>query len=344
MALRESIKKSRFVTSNKESGSKASYPALRLKQNNQVFYFSTIPVADIFPFSFVARRQEDPIEGFQRNLSDQRAVDIANYLDNSVGSIPTNIVLSAQDSAELEYDSRSKSLKYRRLSKAFLVLDGQHRLYGYGQTKKKHRIPVAIYENLSRKEEAALFIDINTNQRGVPAALLLDIKQVAERESENERSLRLFFDKLQQDSGSPLCGLLSPAASARGKVSRVTFNRGVSYILESPIMSKLSQEKQYELVRNYFVGVEEALQTPGLLVRSAYFEAFCALFDDATRVSRTKFQDYKLDSLKDVLAPINNIDLEVVATGGKTKVTKTTILTVLKQAISGKFEISDDMI
>jgi DNA sulfur modification protein DndB len=332
------------VTSNKQIGTKASYPALRLKQNDQIFYFSTIPVEEIFPFCFVARRQEDPIEGFQRNLSDQRALDIADYLDNSVGSIPTNIVLSAQDSAELEYDSRTKSLKYRRVPKAFLVLDGQHRLYGYGQTKKKHRIPVAIYENLSRKEEAALFIDINTNQRGVPAALLLDIKQVAERESQNERTLRLFFDKLQQDHLSPYCGLLSPSTSARGKISRVTFNRGIAIILESQIMNKLSQEKQYELIRNFFIASEEALRKPELLIRSTYFESFCGLFDDATRISRTKFQNYKLESLKGVLAPINNVDLEALVTGGKSKVTKSTIITVLKQAISGQFEISEDMI
>src|SRR5580700_4418019 len=76
----------------------------------------------------VAGRQEDPKEGFQRRLDYQRARDIARYLDDSVGSIPTNIVLSAQPEAEVQYNSKSKLIKFRRLPKGFLVLDGQHRL------------------------------------------------------------------------------------------------------------------------------------------------------------------------------------------------------------------------
>ena len=50
-------------------------------------------------------------------------------------------------------------------------------------------IMVSIYENLSRAEETRLFIDINTKQVGVPAALLLDIKQLAQIEGERDTTL-----------------------------------------------------------------------------------------------------------------------------------------------------------
>ena len=139
-----------------------------MTQNNQKFYLATLLVEDIFPYCFVSRRDADPIAGFQRTLSESRAADIARYLDNGQGSIPTNLVLSAQPEAELEYNSKIKTIRFKRVSKSFLVLDGQHRLFGYGQTKKKHRVPVAIYEGLSRKEEAALFIDINTKSKRRP--------------------------------------------------------------------------------------------------------------------------------------------------------------------------------
>jgi DNA sulfur modification protein DndB len=159
------------------------YPALLITQNSRRFYFTTIPVDDLFPYCFVARRDEEPEVGFQRALNESRADDIAAYLAAGTGSIPSNVVLSAQDTAEFAYDSRAKSVSFRREPGSFLVLDGQHRLWGYNKCSVRHRVPVAIYDGLTRAAEAKLFIDINTTQRGVPAALLLDIKNLAEMES-----------------------------------------------------------------------------------------------------------------------------------------------------------------
>ena len=303
-----------------------------------------MPAEDIFPYCFVASRNEDPVQGFQRTLSSERARDIARYLDQSQGSIPTNIVLSAQEVSQFTYNSKTKSVRYKRFPKSFLVLDGQHRLFGYGLTKKKHRVPVAIYEGLSRSEEAALFIDINTNQRGVPAALLLDIKQVAEQESENEIALRKIFDRLNDDPKSPLNGYLSAAHSAKGKISRVTFNRAVVSILNNPVIIRLSEDKQYKLILNYFIALENGLRNASLLRKQAYFEAFCEFFHDVVRLSREAFQDYRLTSLTEVIAPLRNIDLDNLPTFGKTLVSKATINEVLKNTLLGQIEVSDDMV
>src|SRR5271170_138862 len=204
---------------------KPAYPALLLTQNKHRFYFCTIPVDDLFEYCFVARREEDAQQGFQRALSEGRADDISRYLSSGNGSIPTNVVLSAQSEAGLQYKARSKQLAFSRIPRAFLVLDGQHRLWGYSKCPVKHRVPVAIYDGLSRAEEAKLFIDINTNQRGVPAALLLDIKQLARMETDKESILRAAFDKFQSDSHSALHGRLSAAKSTPNRISRVTFNR-----------------------------------------------------------------------------------------------------------------------
>ena len=127
-----------------------SYPALLLAQNQHRFYFFTIPVEDLFPYCFVARRGEDPIRGFQRSLNEDRADDIAVYLSSGTGSIPSNIVLSAQPRSRFRYSNRSKSVSFDRIPEAFLVLDGQHRLWGYQKCKVRHRVPVAVYQNLTR--------------------------------------------------------------------------------------------------------------------------------------------------------------------------------------------------
>jgi len=337
-------KPSELLSSDKPSGSITSYPALALEQNGQKFYFATIPKEDIFPFCYVAGRDEDPKEGFQRTLDYNRARDIARYLDDSIGSIPTNVVLSAQPDAEVEYSSKSKLIKYKRLSKAFLVLDGQHRLYGYGLTTKKHRIPVSIYVGLSKKEEVSLFIDINTTQRGVPAALLLDIKHLAERELIAETELRNLFDYLASESDSPVHGLLSASQSARGKIARPTFNRAVGPALKSQVMDQLPSAKRFLLFKNYLKAVEGCLSEPRLLALSAYFESFCAIFDEVLRITRERFSNYKPESLAKVLAPLKTIDLSRIHSGGKVKISKANIIPVLKETLNGQIVVDESMI
>ncbi|WP_373504012.1 DGQHR domain-containing protein [Aestuariivirga sp.] len=125
-----------------------SFPALRLKQNEHTFYFTTIPIEDLFPSCFVARRDEDALAGFQRALNEGRANDIAKYLSSGSGSIPSNIVLSAQGNADFKYNTRSKTISYAAEKLALLVLDGQHRLWGYQKSRVRHRVPAAIYSGL----------------------------------------------------------------------------------------------------------------------------------------------------------------------------------------------------
>jgi DGQHR domain-containing protein len=229
----------------------ASYRALLISQNGRRFYFATVPVGELFPYCFVARRDEDPLAGFQRALNESRADDIAKYLSQGTGSIPSNIVLSAQSIAQLKYNPRAVTISFMPVPKAFLVLDGQHRLWGYHKCPIKHRVPVAIYSGLPRSEEAKLFVDINTTQRGVPAALLLDIKQIAEIESSKEKLLREYFDKLNKDPKSPLVGKLSASKSLTGRISRVTFNRAVSSALLTGVLLDADADLRYRLILNY---------------------------------------------------------------------------------------------
>jgi DGQHR domain-containing protein len=322
----------------------ASYPALRMEQNNQKFYFTTIPKADIFPFCYVADRNEDPVKGFQRVLDITRAKDIAKYLDESLGSIPTNVVLSAQVESELRYEGKTKTLKFRRFPKSFLVLDGQHRLYGYGLTQKNHRVPVSIYEGLTKQEEVALFIDINTTQRGVPAALLLDIKQLAQRENAEEMKLRQMFDALGTQPDSPLFGLMSASQSARGRIARPSFNKAVQPLLRIQVMEQLSPEKRLELFKNYLRALDRTLADPKLIRTAAFFESFCAVFEEVLRLSRERYSNYKLDSLTKVLGPLNNIDLSRASAAGRARISRTTIAPLLKELLIGQVVVDPNMV
>jgi DGQHR domain-containing protein len=316
-----------------------SYPALLLTQNKHRFYFTTVPVLDIFPYSFVARRAEDPQFGFQRTLSEQRAEDISRYLSAGNGSIPTNAVLSAQPDAHLTYNPRSKTISFTRIERAFLVLDGQHRLWGYSKCPIKHRVPVAIYEGLSRAEEAKLFIDINTNQRGVPAALLLDIKQLADMETVKESLIRSLFDKLHIDASSALNGKLSPAKSTPHRISRVTFNRAIGAALNSDVISPLKVEDIYRLIRNYINAFDAELPDKGSLVKGNYFEAIFEMFDEVVRSTMTAHGNLKQSAIQDTVRAIAKLDFS-----GHGKLTKKGYTELMQAAFRRSVAVSAEML
>lgn len=320
-----------------------AYSALVLSQNAHRFYFGTIPVKDLFDYCFVSRREEDASLGFQRSLNERRSQDIAEYLASGNGSIPTNIVLSAQKSSRFKYNPATKSIAYDRVERAFLVLDGQHRLWGYHKCRKPHRVPVAIYEGLTRAQEAKLFIDINTNQRGVPAALLLDIKQVAEIESAKEQMLRDLFDQLGTHPRSPLAGRLSPSKSVTGKVSRVSFNRAVGRPLMSSTLGQMEAEDQLRLILNYLNAFDAELDEKKNLTTSAFFQGIFEVFEEVVQATLGKHGDVKQDSLQQVVRPLAKLDLSS-ATGGRTRVSKAGVAELMKATLRQSAPISTDQL
>lgn len=319
-----------------------SYPALRLLQNRHRFYFATVPVDNLFPSCFVTRRDEDPKLGFQRALNESRADDIAQYLAAGSGSIPSNIVLSAQADAEFRYNHKTKSISFKPGSGSFLVLDGQHRLWGYQKCAERHRVPVAIYDGLSRSEEAKLFIDINTTQRGVPAALLLDIKHLAQLESTKETTLRSLFDKLNDDPASPLEGKLSASQSVTGKVSRVTFNRAVGRILSNGALRDTEPENRYRLLRNYLSAFDAELKDKSLLTRSAFFEAICEVFDIVIQQAIALRRNAKQESIQAVVSALAN--LNYYGSGSRSLLDKKSISSTMQSTLSATTAISEDML
>lgn len=327
----------------KKKNSAVSYPCLTLTQNNHRFYLTSIPVEDLFSHCFVSSRSEDNLEGFQRQLSKSRAEDIANYLNQGTGSIPTSIVLSGQEEAKLSYNSRSKTISFERAEKAFLVLDGQHRLWGYAicfhKFSKNHRVPLSIYENLTRAEETRLFIDINTKQVGVPAALLLDIKQLAQIESERDSILRDLFDGLRKMPKLTFSAQLSPSKSVTGKVSRVTFNKSVGQALDSSVLQGLDNKKRLTLVANYIEAFERALDDPKLLTRSAFLEAIFDVFEQAVRQSLLTYKNAKPESIEKVIRPIAKYSYAETSLRSVGQVKK-----AVRSALAGSITITQGML
>lgn len=281
-----------------------SYTAVLLTQGRHRFYTLAMPSEVLARTTFVDRRQENPIDGFQRLLDRKRAEDIKKYIDSDFGTIPSSIILSAQPEAELEYTRKTRTIKFRNIPRAFLIIDGQHRVFGFHLSTTTLRVPVVIYNNLTRAEEATLFIDINTKQRPVPPELLLDIKRMAETETDVEALLRDVFDLFDKNERSPLFGMLSPSERRAGKISRVTFNAALKAILET--FEESDAAYVYGVLSAYLhacmaglraYNAEESIANPTL------FKALILLFPNvAERVADRHGSDFSTEHFGDVLA------------------------------------------
>ena len=284
-----------------ETCKRESYSCSLISQGNAKFYSLTMPSDILAQTCFVSTRDSDPKEGFQRILDKTRAQEIADYIDSGRGSIPTAIILSAQPAAELEYRSKNKTLEFNLTQKAFLILDGQHRIFGFSLAKTAVRVPVIIYNGLSRKEETRLFVDINTKQRPVPTELVLDIKALAEYEGEGEAFCREIFDLFSNRSDSILLGMMSPSEKKAGKVSRVTFNAAIKPIYG--IFGDRDSEEIFEFLNAYLKAMSNGLKKKNInsIVKPTIFKAVMQFFPTAARLVDGC---YTVERFSEALAPL----------------------------------------
>lgn len=319
--------------------------AFKVGYNGYRFYVAVLGGQDLLRTSIVSRRAEDSDQGFNRALATPRAREIARYLDDEVSSIPTNIVLSAQSEANLTF-SRQR-LEWDSVPGAFLVLDGQHRLYSMEYTESDYPFIVAIYEGLTREDEVRLFIDINTKQKGVPPALLLDIKQLAGVETTIEEKLRRLFDYVGTADGSPLKGLLSPAATRPGFVSRVTFNTALKRVMEAGVLEQTdTDENRGRLVVNYLRAANRILRQSraqnSSLTRATILQAFFELFNEVVDATLKAHSSLKDEDISATLRPLVSIDFD--SYGGGNRPSKTKLVADMRARLTEAPRVTSNML
>lgn len=287
-----------------------SYTASLITQGKHRFYSLTIPSDVLARTCFVVDREENPIDGFQRLLDKDRAQQIADYIDAGFGTIPTSVVLSAQIISGFTYDSKKRTVRFRLNMKSFLVLDGQHRIYGFHLAKSELRVPVVIYNDLTRVDESRLFIDINTKQRPVPNELLLDIRKLAEYRNDIETRLGDIFDLFATEPSSPLLGQMSPSKRKKSHISRVTFNAAFKPILA--LFGDAAPSEIYRVIAAYliaFIGEADDKKLDIDTTQPIVFRAILSIFPEIAQRVRDRygiryqpddFADIVMDMLKNV--------------------------------------------
>lgn len=282
---------------------KSGFAARLITQGSHRFFTLALPSDLLAATCVVDTRADNPIDGFQRQLDPKRAREIADYIDMGFGTIPCSIVLSAQREAELVYNSRNQVLTFKRHPRAFLILDGQHRVFGFHMAKLKIRVPVVIYNNLSKSDEARLFIDINTKQRPVPNELLLDIKKMAETESDMEALMHEVFDQFSNKQNSALHGLMSPSSRQKGKISRVKFNAALRPIWH--VIGNNTGDFIYSALNEYLrVWAPILRSNQADITNSTLLRAILLMFPlVAERVADRHGEEYTTERFSEILVP-----------------------------------------
>lgn len=321
-----------------------SQKAIECSQNGKSFFITIINSNKLKEMCFVSRKKEDPLKGFQRLLNPKRAKDIANYLDMNKGVIPSALIVSAQDNADIRFDKKNMSVSFEKVKDSLMVIDGQHRLYGLYEAKEDYDIPVIVFQNLTSSEEVKLFIDINTTQKGVPSALLLDIKSQAGTETKLEEKQRNLFDKLNKES--VIAGNLLPNDSKAGKISRTVFNSSTKAIFENGPLSNMTEDVVFKAVSNYLEAIDKIFKLSkdkeARLNKSVIFKSVFTVFNEVCEKCLLKYGNVKTKSLEEYLNPL--IELNYSEYIGTNKATEAKIVNDIRKCLREPMMLNEDML
>jgi DNA sulfur modification protein DndB len=146
-------------------------------------------------------RIDKPHKGFQRIVKEERARQIAVAVLDQHRTFPNAIILATDQAS---FASDQSELRIPRDSR-FLVVDGQHRLWAQKFSEFEATYACVIHMGLSEVEMARLFLEINDNQKRVPASLRWDLVRLVRPDDDPYAiaAAELVWE-LNKDEASPL--------------------------------------------------------------------------------------------------------------------------------------------
>lgn len=201
-------------------------PAIQGKMGGYTYYSFSIEPEKLLKIGYVLHRSEanqNMMPTYQRIIKKKRLQDVRTFI-NDGGYFPNSIIISIDSNGKgLVFDQSSTKIEGtiskigilhipKRYRSAYII-DGQHRLYGYSDSKYaiSNTIPVVAFVDLERSEQIKLFMDINENQKAVPKSLRVtlnaDMLWESQDFSEQRQALRSkIAQMLGEEPTSPLHG------------------------------------------------------------------------------------------------------------------------------------------
>lgn len=200
--------------------------AIRGSMGGKTYYSFAIEPERLLKIGYVLHRNNpngdpDLVPTYQRLIKKDRLRSIHQFLDNG-GYFPNSIIINIDargkalvfDSSGMRSDvseARAGILHLPQTYRAAYIIDGQHRLYGYAESKYvgKDTVPVIAFLDLPEKEQLQLFVDINENQKVVNKNLRLTLEDdlywnSADKNLQRQALRSRIARRLGEDKYSPL--------------------------------------------------------------------------------------------------------------------------------------------
>jgi DNA sulfur modification protein DndB len=207
---------------------KIEVPAIEGTMGDKTYYMFSIEPQTLLKIGFVLHRtraNETEMPTYQRLLLPSRLKGISKFIDGG-GFFPNSAILNFNErEAKLEFQgqartkdsvSRTGLLKIPNAFAIAYIIDGQHRIYGYANSKFKtsNTIPVVAFKNLDPGDQLELFMQINENQKAVSPTLRITLEEDlywnASRLDSRLKALRSSVIRaLGGDASGPLFGKIS---------------------------------------------------------------------------------------------------------------------------------------
>lgn len=235
-------------------------PALKGQMGGKNYYLFSIEPSTLLKIGFVLHRtkvNDSMAPTYQRLLVPKRLKGITKFIDGG-GYFPNSIILNFAEPREdmkVTFDPIHKEAASEaefgllNIPNAYgiaYIIDGQHRVYGYSNSKFKdvHTIPVVAFQNMPSEEQLKIFMEINENQKSVSKNLRIDLEEdlfwTSRRLDSRMKALRSSIIKMLSAQSSNVLFNKISIGEDQAALSSVFFDKGLSH---STLIPKASQTK-----------------------------------------------------------------------------------------------------
>ncbi len=190
---------------------KVKVPALKAKMGGYTYYSFVLSPQHLLQIAYVHQRGTECefieiADSYQRMLNKKRINAIEQFIENG-GFFPGSIIINFNKPLQnIEKIGTMKQLNdsWGDATPVLItlppyygsawIIDGQHRLYGYGDTDEKvnETVPVIAFVQENREFQAKIFVEINKNQKAIPPDLLWDLYEDLYVHSDNSNEMYLY--------------------------------------------------------------------------------------------------------------------------------------------------------
>ena len=291
-------------------------PAIKITQDKFTLYVFGMKASEAWPLFTIARRNDDTKEGYQRVLSQARVASVAKFI-TAKNAIPVSIVVSLSGASY----SNGKLLIPSGKDVGW-VIDGQHRLAGAHEAALKGtdiELPFVGFADIDEDTQVQQFLTINTEGRGVPKSLLLDLlnrmpnlspKQIADQRASD------IGDALRRDETSVFYNRIVVLGSPdRNQISLNNFARKVAPFVH-PDRGRLRQyalERQINIFENYFKAIKltfvKEWSKPGsIFFKTVGFGAWMNIFPDLFDRCLSEKSGFRVEDITSYLNLVADFD------------------------------------